>query len=148
MTTPYWKNLRRDNEYEPMEMELKIMPEYFEAVRTERKTFELRKNDRGYMIGDTLILKEWDGEKYTGREIKRIVKYILKDCEKYGLKDGYCILGFNKSNYYQHLIAEKIEDIEDQNKDQGETAWQIARYIITGLRMASEMISMRQEMAE
>lgn len=56
--------------------ELKIVPEYFEAVRNGTKTFEYRCNDRDYKVGDTLILKEWD-EEYTGRKITCEVSYIL-----------------------------------------------------------------------
>ena len=47
-----------------MTHELKILPEYFNLVASREKTFEIRKNDRNYHAGDTLILKEWDGEKY------------------------------------------------------------------------------------
>ena len=56
-----------------MTHELKILPEYFGAVSLREKTFEIRKNDRDYHVGDTLVLKEWDGEKYTGRQISRYV---------------------------------------------------------------------------
>ena len=53
-----------------------------------------RKDDRGYQVGDIVILKEWDGEVYTGRDIALKIKYILRNCPEYGLADGYCILGF------------------------------------------------------
>jgi hypothetical protein len=40
--------------------ELKIWPQYFDAVMTGRKNFEVRKNDRGFQAGDVVILREWD----------------------------------------------------------------------------------------
>ena len=38
---------------------LKQWPQYFEQVRLKRKTFEIRKDDRGFMLGDQLCLEEW-----------------------------------------------------------------------------------------
>ncbi|EAH2686743.1 DUF3850 domain-containing protein, partial [Listeria monocytogenes] len=40
--------------------ELKTMSEYFAAVAEERKTFEIRKNDRDFKIDDYLLLKEFE----------------------------------------------------------------------------------------
>lgn len=77
--------------------ELKILPEYFDAVCSREKTFELRKNDRGFKVGDYLHLKEWDGEKYTGREVTRYVNYILYDWPG-GLQDGWCIMNLKISH--------------------------------------------------
>ena len=59
--------------------ELKTWPEYFEQVLMGKKKFEVRKHDRDYKVGDTLILKEWNPktEKFTGRELARGVSYIL-----------------------------------------------------------------------
>ncbi|MDU2108471.1 ASCH/PUA domain-containing protein [Clostridium sp.] len=71
---------------------LKILPEYFEDVVIGKKTFELRKNDRGFALGDILTLKEFSGDKYTGKEVNKLVTYILTG-GKYGLEDGYVILG-------------------------------------------------------
>lgn len=72
---------------------LKILKPYFEAVATGDKTFELRKDDRPYTIGDTLVLNEIGaGNKPTGRTIEKKVGYILRNCPEYGLNDGYCIL--------------------------------------------------------
>lgn len=39
--------------------ELKTWPRFFEAIKTGRKTFEVRKDDRGFMPGHTLKLREW-----------------------------------------------------------------------------------------
>ena len=46
---------------------LKILPEYFEDVVIGKKTFELRKNDRGFALGDILTLKSrhFPPRKYT-----------------------------------------------------------------------------------
>ncbi len=86
--------------------ELKILPEYFEAVSDGTKTFELRNNDRDFKVGDILILKEYTtelitvgqcGEElkreggYTGREIKKEITYVLKNIV--GLYKNYAILG-------------------------------------------------------
>ena len=74
--------------------ELKILSQYFYAVLIGNKKFELRKDDRNYQVGDTVVLKHWDGDAYTGEEITIKIKYILRDCPQYGLMEGYCIFGW------------------------------------------------------
>lgn len=69
------------------------MPEYFEAVQENRKKFELRKDEDNIQVGDELILEEWNGE-YTGNYTWRKVTYVLRNVQEYGLKDGYCIIGW------------------------------------------------------
>jgi len=73
-----------------MTHELKTWNEYFEDVISGNKTFEIRKNDRGFRKEDTIVLKEWDPktEQYTGREISKKVSYIL-DGGNFGLKKGF-----------------------------------------------------------
>ena len=58
----------------------KIWPEYFEAILSGKKKFELRLADFDVQEGDTLVLEEWDLEKkeYTGRKIEKIVTSVLK----------------------------------------------------------------------
>lgn len=78
-----------------MQHDLKILPKYFKAVKTSKKKFELRKNDRDYKVGDEIHLEEWEpAGGYTGRDIVKEITYVLKDCERFGLKDGYCIIGW------------------------------------------------------
>jgi len=78
--------------------ELKTWPEYFKRVFFEQKRFELRKNDRNYTVVDILWLKEFDPatNEYTGKEVQRIIEYILFGTPEtelnFGLKDGYCIM--------------------------------------------------------
>lgn len=81
-----------------MTHELKIIPKWFTLVSKGIKNFEIRKNDRDYKIGDTLILKEWEKGRYTGREIKREVEYVFYGDGSYGLAEGYCILGLSIVN--------------------------------------------------
>lgn len=66
------------------------MPEFYEAVINGRKTFELRKDDRSFSVGDILVLCEWNGREFTGREYRCGVKYLLRDY--IGLEPGYAIL--------------------------------------------------------
>ena len=79
-----------------MTHEIKILPKYFEKAKDWSKPFELRKDDRSYQLGDIVILKEFSYSEgiYTGRQAVRKISYILRDCPDYGLKDGYCIIGF------------------------------------------------------
>lgn len=40
--------------------ELKIDPQYYQRIANGSKTFEVRENDRGFQLGDTVVLKEFD----------------------------------------------------------------------------------------
>ena len=86
-------------------IEKKLLPEYFKAVTKRVKTFELRRDDSDYQVGDILTLREWDGNAYTGRKITREITYILRDAPQYGLAEGFCILaiqpiGWRGTRYY------------------------------------------------
>lgn len=81
--------------------ELKTDPIVFEAIKKEEKTFEIRKNDRNFQVGDELWLRETVNTgkemangaplEYTGRILVVNVTYILKG-PIYGLADGWCIM--------------------------------------------------------
>jgi len=71
--------------------ELKILPEYFNAILKGDKTFEIRKNDRNFKVGDKLKLREYENGKFTGRTIEKRVVYILDDRSGY-VMDGYVIM--------------------------------------------------------
>jgi len=73
-------------------IEKKILPKYFDQVICGKKTFELRKDENSVQAGDILVLREWDGEKYTGREVVTEVTYVLRNVPEYGLMDGFCIM--------------------------------------------------------
>ncbi len=72
--------------------ELKTWVQPFQALRKGEKKFEFRQNDRGFKVGDELLLREWDHKKkrYTGFEIIATVSYILEG--GFGLPEGFCIM--------------------------------------------------------
>lgn len=69
---------------------LKTEEPYFTAVREHRKNFELRIDDRGYRIGDTVCLMQFIDGKVTGEFEEREITYILRGFA--GLTFGWCIL--------------------------------------------------------
>lgn len=86
--------------------ELKILHKYLIDVTIGKKTFELRKNDRDYQVGDLIhfidIREDYTKTNKCGCEpfidentLYRIT-YVLKDVEKYGLDKDYCILAIKK----------------------------------------------------
>lgn len=76
---------------------LKTWPEYFKAIVDGTKTFEIRKEDRPFKVGDVLLLQEYragtKGRGYTGEEVSMYITYILRDAAGFGLHDGYIIMG-------------------------------------------------------
>lgn len=86
-----------------MRHELKTWPAYFEAVARQEKTFELRRDDRRFMVGDQLLLREWvpdppegprhfGGGMYTGSYVLREITYIVRDAPHFGLMPGFALL--------------------------------------------------------
>lgn len=71
--------------------DIKIGKEFFEDVKNNVKTFELRKNDRDYKVGEILELHEYEAGEETGKTCRKLITYMLKEFT--GLQDGYCILG-------------------------------------------------------
>ena len=66
---------------------------YFDVV-TRRKKFEVRKNDRDYQMGDTLILCELRGKALSGWCLKCNVHYVLEASDfPDGIKEGYVVMG-------------------------------------------------------
>ena len=73
--------------------ELKTWPPFFADVLSGDKSFEVRRDDRGYREGDRLRLREWTGTGYSGREAERTVVYVLRDAEQFGVRAGYVVIG-------------------------------------------------------
>jgi len=70
--------------------ELKTWPEPFDAIWNGKKTFEVRKNDRGFEVGDVVVLREYTPSTgvYSGRQVSAKIGYVLTG---WGLPDGICV---------------------------------------------------------
>jgi len=77
---------------------LKTIQPYFDAVKDGSKTFEHRRNDKNFEVGDTVCLREYDmmHNSYSGEEIWVIITFVLED--RAGLDDRFCIFSFEKLN--------------------------------------------------
>lgn len=79
---------------------MKLNDMYFDAVRRGIKTFEIRRDDRGFEVGDYLRLYRVDyhgnsmpyGKPYDYVDVK--VVYILRHNDfPDGIPDNYCVMG-------------------------------------------------------
>lgn len=75
--------------------DLKCLAVYFDALESGEKTFDVRRDDRGYQKGDTLRLTRWDSSKnhYTRprRIMERRIVYILTGGQ-FGIEPGYIVM--------------------------------------------------------
>jgi len=91
-----------------MTHELKTDPDVFDAVFDGKKTFEIRKNDRNFKVGDTLRLRRTESDgiqmaqgvplRYTGSEVRCRISHLLKG-PIYGLAEGWVILSIRDLVY-------------------------------------------------
>lgn len=75
---------------------VKCWPEFFAAIKDGVKTFDLRRDDRDYQVGDDMVQEEYRGGtgEYTGRELRCKITFIARgySFEKFGLAPGFCCL--------------------------------------------------------
>lgn len=77
--------------------ELKLGNQYYRDSESGAKPFEIRVNDRGFQVGDVVMLREWmqggsqEGGAYTGKVYYKVVTYILEDARY--LQSGYVCMG-------------------------------------------------------
>ena len=80
-----------------MTHDLKTWPMFYREIVARRKRFEVRKDDRGYRVGDKLLLREYDAiEGYSGNATTVKVTYIARDIPEFGLEPGYCIMSITE----------------------------------------------------
>ena len=83
---------------------LKCWSPYWDAISNGEKNFDVRRDDRGFQKGDTVILQKFDPSKpgyvrtywdNTPFEVRRKIKYILTGGQ-FGIEPGYVVLGFGR----------------------------------------------------
>ena len=94
--------------------ELKIYPNHFAAVISGRKTFEVRKFDRPFHVGDLLALNEFDPKNkcYTGNSFLVYIDYILTDSEY--CKSGYAVMSIKPCVVWKATVprSERTTDVD------------------------------------
>ncbi len=72
---------------------LKVWPEFWPALSRNLKKVEVRKADRDFKFGDTLLLQEFIPEtgQYTGQMCERMVTHVLQGGQ-FGIAEGYVAL--------------------------------------------------------
>lgn len=74
---------------------LKTLPESFVPILRGKKSFDIRKNDRGFEVGDELVLLEWSPEQgSTGRILRRTVRYMMQGV--FGLPAEICVMSITE----------------------------------------------------
>lgn len=80
----------------PVTHELKCAAEFFDAVESGRKPFEVRVADRPFKVGDILHLREVDLLLHpTGRETSKQVTFILRG---WGVEHGHVAIGLRAAD--------------------------------------------------
>ncbi len=110
---------------------LKCWSNAFDAIADGRKTFEWRKDDRGFEVGDELFLKRWDpvylggsgryvdyNDKSTQNTMRVRVKYILRGL--FGIPEGYCVMAITPDIY--ETVTEIKEPLREE-LDRDEEEW-------------------------
>lgn len=72
---------------------LKTLPQYWDAVERGEKTFEIRRDDRGFQRGDTVVLrrtyeKAYQGAEFPYRDLRFTIGWILTGGQ-FGLAPGH-----------------------------------------------------------
>lgn len=77
--------------------DLKVNPQFWEAVKNGSKPFEVRRNDRNFKVGDVCRLRQYSHDLgYVGTdEVCYPISYILHNEDfPNGVPIGFVVLGF------------------------------------------------------
>jgi len=70
---------------------LKVQQQWYDALAKGSKTFEIRKNDREYNVGDNIVLWCYNGDIMLGGY--EPLYYKITYVQEYGCEYGYVALG-------------------------------------------------------
>jgi hypothetical protein len=95
--------------------DLKTWPDPFQAVWEGKKLFELRRNDRNFRVGDSLLLREWlpDTREYTGRCIQAEVTFVLHGGE-FGLPEGLVVMSLSPKMAHSRTSSGTLKAVRDE----------------------------------
>lgn len=89
------------------EHRVKTLVPYWDAIERGDKTFDVRRDDRGYQRGDILVLEKYDAKDgyitfvppgstnswdYEKQTLRRVITYVLTGGQ-FGIAPGYVVLG-------------------------------------------------------
>jgi hypothetical protein len=78
-----------------MHTNLTTLPVHWDAIQRGDKTFDVRKNDRDFQVGDEVTLLRWEDGSivmgWRGSVLKRRIRYIQTGGQ-FGIEPGYVVL--------------------------------------------------------
>lgn len=80
--------------------DIKILPDFADAILDGDKTFEIRENDRGYQRGDGIrfeVVGKRPSDSLGDHLISKKLFEITYVMNGWGLKNGYVVFGFKES---------------------------------------------------
>ena len=112
--------------------QLKTWTTYFRDMEIGRKTFEIRKNDRYFMLGDLLVCREWDPdtEKYSGKKLYFRVTYITDAQAWQALSKDFVCMGLTLLKFPLFLVLSTAQErgVELTDDEAGWLLWNETGY--------------------
>lgn len=117
-----------------MKHELKVQPQFWDAIADGSNPSNIRRDDRKFRVGDLCELKRYDpSHGFTGQSVERVITHILMPEDfPNGLPAGYVILGFGKSQYVPGQStpsAAQVLDFLDTFAGQENTAEEVRDFV-------------------
>ena len=103
----------------PRTHHLKSWPQFFRPICEGMRTHELRRNDRGFAVGDTLVLHEFDPteQRYTGQQCEVRVTSITSFAEPCAVSNeamnpNFCILSVQvQTDAHEHRSVDGASSV-------------------------------------